>query len=125
MAPIIGFLRSLHTAFNGLVYVLRMERNARFHLVIAVLTLLLAVLLQVSNAELAAIFFAIIIVFVAEVVNTALEKMLDLIEPNHNQQVRVIKDIAAGAVLVAAVGAAAIGVAVFGPYFAGLIWPLS
>lgn len=125
MAPITGFLRSLRTAFNGLIYVLRMERNARFHLIIAVITLLLAVILQVSNAEMAAIFFAIIIVFVAEIVNTAIEKILDLIEPGHNQQVRIIKDIAAGAVLVSAVGAAAIGIAVFGPYVAGLIWPLS
>lgn len=125
MAPVTGFLRSLHTAFDGLVYVLRMERNARFHLIIAVLTLLLAVVLQVSNPEMAAIFFAIIIVFVSEIVNTAIEKILDLIEPGHNQQVRIIKDIAAGAVLVSAVGAAAIGVAVFGPYVTGLIWPLS
>ncbi|TAK88860.1 diacylglycerol kinase family protein [Patescibacteria group bacterium] len=125
MESVIGFLRSLRTAFSGLVHVVRVERNARFHLVIAVLALLLAVALNVSNAELAAIFFAIIIVFVSEVVNTAIEKILDLIEPNHNQQVRIIKDIAAGAVLVAAVGAAAIGVAVFGPYLTGFIWPLS
>jgi len=124
MEPITGFIRSLRTAFGGLVHVVRVERNARFHLVIAVLALLLAKALQVSNTELAAIFFAIILVFLAEIVNTAIEKTLDLVEPGHNEQVRIIKDIAAGAVLVTAVGAFAIGIAVFGPYVTGVLWPL-
>ncbi len=123
MEALVKFSKSLYTAFQGLVYVVRVERNARFHLIISVLTLLLAVLLGVSNAELAAIFFAIIVVFVAEVINTAIEKTLDIIEPKHSEDVRVIKDIAAGAVLVAAIGAAAIGLAVFIPYFAEMVWP--
>lgn len=117
------FFNSLYTAFQGIVYVVRVERNARFHLVIAILTLLLAVMLGVSNAELAAIFFAIIVVFVAEVINTAIEKTLDIIEPKHSEDVRIIKDIAAGAVLVAAIGAAAIGLAIFVPYLSEIVWP--
>jgi diacylglycerol kinase (ATP) len=116
------FFDSLYTAFKGVVYVVRVERNARLHLIIAIAALVLGVALGVSNAEMAAIFFAIIIVFTSEIVNTALEKTLDLIEPNHNEQVRVVKDIAAGAVLVSAIGAAAIGLAIFTPYLAELIW---
>lgn len=81
--------------------------------------MLAAVWFKISNTELAALFFAILLVFLAEVVNTALEKTLDLIEPNHHDQVGVIKDIAAGAVLVAAIGAAGIGAAVFLPYLLG------
>lgn len=123
MEALVKFGKSLLTAFQGLVYVVRIERNARFHLIIAVLTLLLAVILGVSNAELAAIFFAIIVVFVAEVINTAIEKMLDIIEPKHSEDVRIIKDIAAGAVLVAAIGAAAIGLAIFVPYLTESLWP--
>lgn len=123
MEALIKFSRSLYTAFQGIVYVVRVERNARFHLIIAILTLLLAVLLGVSNAELAAIFFAIIVVFIAEVINTAIEKTLDIIEPKHSEDVRIIKDIAAGAVLVAAIGAAAIGLAIFVPYITDIVWP--
>jgi diacylglycerol kinase len=120
--PIIKFFKSLYTAYQGVVYVIRIERNARFHLIIAVLALVLSVLLGVSNSELAAIFFAIILVFVAEIVNTALEKTLDLIQPTYSAQVRTVKDIAAGAVLVAAIGAAAIGLAIFAPYIEDILW---
>ena len=116
------FVRSLMTAFSGLVYVIREENNARIHLVIAIAVLLLGVVLGVSNAEMAAIFFAIILVFVAEITNTAFEKTLDLLHPAVHDQVRVIKDIAAAAVLVAAVGAAAIGLAIFTPYLVSLPW---
>ena len=123
MEALAKFSKSFATAFQGIVYVVRVERNARFHLIIAIITLLIAVLLGVSNAELAAIFFAIIMVFIAEVINTAIEKILDIVEPKHSEDVRIIKDIAAGAVLVAAIGAAAIGLAIFVPYFTDLLWP--
>ena len=123
MEALAKFSKSFATAFQGIVYVVRVERNARFHLIIAIITLLIAVLLGVSNAELAAIFFAIIMVFIAEVINTAIEKILDIVEPKHSEDVRIIKDIAAGAVLVAAIGAAAIGLAIFVPYFTDMLWP--
>ncbi|HSX41238.1 MAG TPA: diacylglycerol kinase family protein [Candidatus Saccharimonadales bacterium] len=119
---IIKFIRSLYTAFQGLVHVVKSERNARFHLLATIIVLSASVILGISNTELAAIFFAIIIVFVAEVVNTAIEKTLDLLHPDENAQVRVIKDIAAAAVLVAAIGAVGIGVAVFYPYVLGVVW---
>lgn len=123
MEALAKFSKSFATAFQGIVYVVRVEPNARFHLIIAIITLLIAVLLGVSNAELAAIFFAIIMVFIAEVINTAIEKILDIVEPKHSEDVRIIKDIAAGAVLVAAIGAAAIGLAIFVPYFTDMLWP--
>jgi diacylglycerol kinase len=122
MAPVSRFLTSLYTAFGGLVIVVRTERNARIHLGLAVLALVLSAALGVSNAQLAAIFFAIILVFLAEIMNTALEKTLDLIDLHDNDQVRLIKDIAAGAVLVTAIGALAIGAAIFVPYLTELRW---
>ena len=122
MGEVRGFVRSLFTAFQGLIHVLRSERNARIHLLIAVLVLLLGVYLGISNAEMAAIFFAIIMVFISEVINTAIEKSLDLLHPEGSNDVRIIKDIAAGAVLVAAVGALAIGIAIFLPYIVELTW---
>ncbi len=109
-------------AFRGLVYVARDEKNARIHLLIAVTALLLGWVLDVSNAELAAIFFAILIVFLAEIINTAIEKTLDLIDTNHNAQIAIIKDMAAGAVLIASIGAAIIGTVIFIPYITDLLW---
>lgn len=107
-------------AFKGLWYVLRYERNARIHLVAAVFAFGLGVYLHVSDVELAAIFFAIIIVFLAEIFNTAIEKTLDLIDQERNLRIMIIKDMAAGAVLVAASAAAVMGIVIFGPY----IWRL-
>lgn len=103
-------------ALVGLMHILRSEQNARIHLGVAVIVLVLGFILRLSPAELAAIFFAVIIVFLAEVLNTAIEKTLDLIEPEHNGKVAIIKDMAAGAVLVAAVGALIIGAVIFWPY---------
>lgn len=116
------FIKSLGAAFDGLVYVIKSEQNARIHLLAAIVSLGAGVLLGVSNSELAAIFFAIIIVFIAEIVNTAIEEILDLIKPERNEQVRMVKDIAAAAVLVASIGAAAIGLAIYAPYLAELLW---
>jgi diacylglycerol kinase (ATP) len=82
----------------------------------------LGVYLDVSPGELAAIFFAIIIVFLSEIINTALEKTLDLIEPEHNGKVAIIKDMAAGAVLIASLGSAIIGFVIFRPYIIDWLW---
>ncbi|HVE81015.1 MAG TPA: diacylglycerol kinase family protein [Candidatus Dormibacteraeota bacterium] len=112
------FISSLSSAFQGIVHVVRQERNARIHLLAGIAVLIAAAWLQVTNYELAALFFCIVIVFLAEIVNTALEKVLDLLHPEQNHQVKVVKDIAASAVLVAAIGAAGIGVVVFYPYLA-------
>lgn len=116
-----AFLRSLGHALRGLRYVVRYERNARIHLVLAFLALLLGLELRVTDAQLAAIFFAILIVFLAEVINTAFEKTLDIISPEHHPEVKIIKDMAAGAVFVAAVGAVIIGLMIYVPYILDLL----
>ena len=109
-------------AWHGVMHVFRHERNARIHLWFALAALLLGVLLQATDAELAAVFFAVIIVFLAEIFNTAIERTLDLIDPEENPQVKIIKDMAAGAVLVAAVAAVMIGVAIFAPLVVDKLW---
>ncbi|HSH31120.1 MAG TPA: diacylglycerol kinase family protein [Candidatus Saccharimonadales bacterium] len=117
-----GLFKSFYYAIIGISYVFKNERNARIHFLMAILALGLGVALGVSSAELAAIFFAVIIVFVAEIINTAIEKTLDLIDTKRNPQVAIIKDMVAGAVLVAAGGALIIGVVIFWPYVLDLAW---
>jgi len=117
------FLKGLTHTIHGVLHVFEHERNARVHLAFAILAFLLGVFLQVSATELAAVFFAVILVFLAEIFNTAIERTLDLIDIRENAQIKLIKDMAAGAVLVAATAAVMIGVAIFAPYIVELIWP--
>lgn len=109
-------------AWRGVRYVVKHEKNARIHLVFAIVILLLGLILQLTAGDLAAILLAVIIVFFAEIMNTAFEKTLDIVEPNHHPQVKLIKDMAAGAVLVTAIAAVAIGIVIFTPYLVAL-WP--
>ena len=114
-----GMIHALH----GLRHVLLHERNARIHLAFAVLVFILGVLLQLSPVELAAVFFAVVLVFISEIFNTAIERTLDLISIKENSRIKLIKDMAAGAVLVAAAAAVMIGVAIFGPHIVEMLWP--
>lgn len=98
------------------------EKNARIHLVFAIAVLALGLMLRITSGDLAAILLAVIIVFFAEIMNTAFEKTLDLVQPNHHPQVKLIKDMAAGAVMVSATAAVVIGIVIFTPYLVGL-WP--
>lgn len=111
-----GLLKSIGYALIGLKYVVRHERNARLHLLSAGVALFLGLELHVASAQLATVFFAIMIVFLAEITNTAFEKTLDIVSPGHHPQVKIIKDMAAGAVLVVVIGAGIIGLMIYLPY---------
>lgn len=115
-----ALLKSIGYALTGIKYVVRYERNARFHLLSAIIALLLGLELHVTSAQLATVFFAIVIVFLAEITNTAFEKTLDIVSPGHHPQVKIIKDMSAGAVLVAVIGAGIIGLMIYTPYVVGL-----
>lgn len=106
---------SFRHAFKGLRAVVSRERNARIHLFFAVLAVLASWFFRISIFQLSLVIFAIILVFFAEITNTAIERTLDLIITERNQVVRLIKDMTAGGVLVCAIGALAIAVCVFAP----------
>ena len=122
MESIIAIVRSFKYAFIGIGHILKSERNARIHLLAAILVISLGLLLNLSAGELAAIFFAIMLVFLAEIINTAFEKTFDLIEPEHNGKIAIIKDMAAASVLITSIGAAIIGFVIFRPYVIELLW---
>ncbi len=104
-----NWLESLNCAIDGILWVVRTQRNMRYHFLVAVLILLAAILLRVSAPELIFMVFAIILVFFAEMINTAFEVLVDLVSPDYHPLARRAKDVAAGAVMVAAVGAVLIG----------------
>lgn len=109
-------LRSFGFAIAGVRYAIRTEGNIRVHLAATILVIALALGFGVSRFEWAALAAAIGLVWVAELMNTALEVICDLVEPKPSTLVKTAKDLAAAAVLAAAITSASIGVVVFWPY---------
>jgi diacylglycerol kinase (ATP) len=91
-----------------MVYALRTQRNMRIHVAAAVITLCGALFLGVDRISLAAIVFAISLVFVTELINTAVEAAVDVATERYDPLAKIAKDVSAGAVLVAAVNALAV-----------------
>jgi diacylglycerol kinase (ATP) len=104
-----NWFESFNYAIEGILWVVRTQRNMRYHFLAAVLILLVAVLWRVSAPELIFMIFAITLVFFAELINTAFEVLVDLVSPEFHPLARRAKDVAAGAVVVASVGAVVIG----------------
>lgn len=104
-------------AFNGIAYMLQTQKSARIHIVAALLVLVAGFWLGLSPAEWLFIFFAIGLVISAELFNTAIEKVTDIVEPNENPSAGRVKDLGAGGVLVTSITAAIIGLIIFLPHF--------
>jgi diacylglycerol kinase len=102
-------------AFRGLWYVLRTQRNAWIHTVIAILIFILSAWLKISRQELAIIILTAAIVFAAEFINTAIEAVVDLASPEKHPLAKVGKDVGAAAVLISALAAILIGLLILGP----------
>jgi diacylglycerol kinase len=109
-------LCSFGHAFRGLRILLQTQQNARIHAVATVLVVAAGVMLRISPVEWVLIVLAILCVWVAEALNTAIEFLVDLASPELHPLAGKAKDVAAGAVLAAAIGSAIIGGFVFGPY---------
>ena len=108
-------LKSFTYAFAGLSYLIKNEHNAWIHCVAAVLVVTIGFLLRISSAEWIAVVVSIGTVFAAEAFNSAIERLSDMVQPERDERVRVIKDLCAGAVLVCAVSAAVVGCIIFLP----------
>lgn len=102
-------------AFKGIAYALKSEHNIWIHCVLAIVAIALGFFLEIKRLEWLFIILSIGLVFIAELFNTAIEALVDLVSPEHNPKAGRVKDIAAGAVLFAAITAALIGLFVFGP----------
>ena len=108
-----ALLQSFNWAFEGVIHVLRTERNMRIHFALATAVLILAFSYGVTKLELMALLIAISFVLIAEMVNTAIEATIDLATTSFDPLAKMAKDIAAGAVLIASVNAVVIGYLVF------------
>jgi diacylglycerol kinase (ATP) len=108
-----GLVDSFNYAFEGIIHVLRTQRNMRIHLGVAAAVLVVAVVADVTKLELISLLLAIAFVLIAEMINTALEAAIDVATSSFDPMAKLAKDIAAGAVLIAAINAVAVGYLVF------------
>lgn len=108
-------LKSLTHAWSGLCELMLTEANARIHLAATLAVLALGLLLGLEPWEWVAIILATALVWTAEALNTALERLADAVTRDIHPSIRAAKDLAAGAVLVAALAAAMVGALVLGP----------
>jgi diacylglycerol kinase len=119
--PRADFLRSFVFAWNGLMYSVRTQRNARVHALIGTCAIVLGLVLHISPVEFAMVFVAITLVFIAEMFNTVAEACVDLATQEYDPLARIAKDVAAGAVLLNAMLSVVIGLLVFGPHLLTLL----
>ncbi|MFE0556184.1 MULTISPECIES: diacylglycerol kinase family protein [unclassified Paenibacillus] len=105
--------RAFGCAIRGILTAVQTERNMKIHIAAALIVFIAAALLQLDRMSWLFLLLAIALVFIAELVNTAVEAIIDLISPEEHILARVAKDTAAGAALVAAVFAVVIGILVF------------
>src|SRR5258708_30524556 len=108
-------LNSFQHAFRGWWYVLRTQQNAWIHALIATLVFFLGIWLQLSARDWAVIILTITMVFAAELINTAIEAVVDLASPEKHPLAKVGKDVGAAAVLIAAGASVVLWLAIFRP----------
>lgn len=110
------FIESVNCAIEGILWTVRTQRHMRLHFLGAMAVLLVALLLRVSALDFVLLAFAVTLVLFAELVNTALEVVVDLVSPDYHPLAKRAKDIAAGSVLVASIGAVVMGYMALGRY---------
>ncbi len=108
-----SLLWSFNYAIEGIVYALRTQRNMRLHITAALIVLGASLFFRISRLEFIAILFAIVFVLVSELMNTAIEAAVDVATQSFDPIAKVAKDVAAGAVFIAAVNAVVVGYIVF------------
>lgn len=108
-------LKSFGYAFNGLKVVLSSQQNFWIHLIVVCIVVIVGVSSGLTTNEWCIITISIFMVLALEVVNTAIEILVDFISPGFHEQAGIVKDIAAAAVLLSAIGAVIVGLIIFLP----------
>lgn len=114
-----SWLESVNCAIEGILWAAKSQRHMRWHFLAALAVLLAAVFYRVTAVEFILLALAVTLVLLAELLNTALEAVVDLVSPGFHPLARRAKDVAAGAVLVASVGAVVIGYLALSPHVFG------
>lgn len=115
------FSHSLRDAFDGVRYAFEHEQNFRLQLVVALIVLSLATILPLKVSEQLLIVVMVFMVLVMELLNTAIEKFVDLLKPRLHFYAKTIKDVMAAAVFITALAALVVGIIIFTPYLLRMV----
>lgn len=120
-----NFVESTNLAMEGILYVAKSQKHMRYHLWAAGIIIIVSLLLGVTRFEFLILSFIILLVLLAEMLNTAVETIVDIVSPEYNELAKAAKDVAAGAVFLVSVGAIITGYLILFPYikrpFTGVI----
>lgn len=108
--------QSFKYSFEGLFHAIRKNQNMRIHILIAAIVMSSGWVLRVNTFQMGMLGAMILLVIMAEMINTAIEEMVDLIITEHKRQAKIAKDVASGMVLVAAIGSVIVGILIFVPH---------
>ena len=111
-----NFPKSFKIALFGLKSAFKEENNFRTQFIIAVIVICFVIFFGLNSIEASIIFLTILVVLSMELINSQIEKFLDIIQPEHHPRVKIIKDFSAGAVLLSVMGSIVIGFLIFWPY---------
>lgn len=104
---------SLNYAFEGIIHVLKTQRNMRMHVMVAIVVLAASLFFDLSRIEILILFLTISMVMIAEMINTSIESTIDLITDKYHILAKVAKNVAAGAVLIAAINSIIVAYLIF------------
>lgn len=108
--------QSFKYALNGIKYAIREDQNFRVHILATLLVISMSLMFDVSPFEMGILGVMIVLVIATEMINTAIENMVDLITKEYREEAKIAKDVGAGMVLVSSVGALIVGFLIFTPY---------
>jgi len=115
------FLYRLKIAVLGLKAAFKEERNFRIQFIIGIAVIFFMIIFGLTSIEKSILILMILVVLGLELINSQIEKFLDLIQPDHHPRVKIIKDFSAGAVLLSALGSIIVGILIFLPYIINYI----
>lgn len=115
-----SLLNSFKYALEGIWHALKNNRNLRIAFFLASTVILLGLYFNVTFFEMIILIIAILLVILSEMINTAIEEMVNLITSEHRREAKIAKDVAAGMVLIAVLGSVIVGVQIFTPYILNL-----
>lgn len=110
-----SFFTALGHCINGIKYTLKNEKNFKIQILLAIVVIICGIFFKLQTIEFAVLFITIGMVLLAELINTAIEVMLDIYSQEYDENIKIMKDISSGAVLVTSIIAVLVGISLFLP----------
>lgn len=117
-----SLIKSFGYSLEGLSHAIKQNRNLKIHFFAALIVVLVSLFFHVTAFEMSVLGVTILLVIASEMINTAIEEMVNLITSEHRREAKSAKDVAAGMVLVASIGSVIIGFLIFTPYILRLFY---